>query len=86
LPNVLSWSAHSLRDTFVSLEVAATGGDLARVQARSRHATLSSLARYVRALSRNHPAPPAVRTLAGSIADSRGAGLTLLAQPKETPP
>jgi integrase len=81
LPNVASWSAHSLRDTFVTLEVAATGGDLTRVQARSRHATLSSLARYVRALSRNHPAPPAVRSLPGF--DSDGAG-TPFALPHHT--
>jgi integrase len=83
LPNVRSWSGHSLRDSFVTLETAATGGDLKRVQARSRHATLASLARYIRALSRNHPAAPALRILPGLRADA--AGTPLLGTPKETP-
>lgn len=65
LPNVRSWSAHSLRDTFVTLEAEAAGGDLRRVQARSRHVTLASLAKYLRALSRNHPASPALAELPG---------------------
>ena len=85
LPNVDAWSAHSLRDSFVTLEAAATGGDLAAVALRSRHATLTSLARYLRALSRD-PAPPAFsrQTSAG------GARLPMLGHartpPKEQPP
>jgi integrase len=67
LPNVASWSAHSLRDTFVTLESAASGGDLVRVQTRSRHASLASLVRYLRALSRTHPASPSLRSLPGRV-------------------
>jgi integrase len=59
LPHVLSWSPHSLRDSFVTLEALAAGGDLRRVAARSRHATIDSLARYLRAHTRN-PAPPSL--------------------------
>lgn len=86
LPHVDSWSPHSLRDTFVTLEMGATGGDLQRVQARSRHATLASLARYIRALSRNHPAAPALRILPGLRADAAGTPRLALPSPKETPP
>lgn len=64
LPSLASWSAHSLRDTFVTLEALASGGDLARVALRSRHASLASLARYLRAVTRN-PAPPSLLLLAG---------------------
>jgi integrase len=63
LPNFASWSAHSLRDTFVTLEASASGGDLAGVQQRSRHSSVASLARYLRALNRNHLAPPAIASL-----------------------
>jgi integrase len=87
LPNVGAWSAHSMRDTFVTLETDASGGDLGRVQARSRHASLSSLARYLRALSRSTPAAPALSCLPRPETDA--AGLPLLAIPstqKETPP
>jgi integrase len=73
LPNIGAWSGHSLRDTFVTLEAQATGGDLSRVQARSRHASLASLARYLRALSRNNPASPAVTFLPGRF-QQRDAG------------
>ncbi len=85
LPHAASWSGHSLRDTFVTLEVGATGGDLKRVQARSRHATLASLARYIRALSRNHPTAPALRILPGLRAGAAGTP-PLALPPKETPP
>lgn len=85
LPHPEAWSPHSLRDTFVTLESAATGGDLQATADRSRHATLASLARYLRALSRD-PAPPAF-TRQRSAA---GAGLPLLGHapppPKEEPP
>ncbi len=87
LPNIGAWSAHSMRDTFVTLESDASGGDLGRVQTRSRHASLASLARYLRALSRNTPAAPALSSLARAETDA--AGLPLLnPNPihKETPP
>ena len=63
LPSLGAWSAHSLRDTFVTLETIASGGDLARVAARSRHGSLTSLARYLRASVRT-PAPPSLLLLA----------------------
>lgn len=83
LPHPEAWSPHSLRDTFVTLESAATGGDLRAIADRSRHATLSSLARYLRALSRD-PAPPAFTRQRSAS----GAGVPLLgphAPPKEEP-
>lgn len=55
LPNVQAWSAHSLRDSFVTLEYARTG-DLALTAARSRHRSLATLARYLRASTRQHVA------------------------------
>ena len=75
LPNVGSWSAHSLRDTFVTLEAAGAGGDLRRVASRSRHASLASLARYLRALSRDS-APPAF-----SLPRPTGGAVPLLERP-----
>jgi integrase len=57
LPNVQRWSAHSLRDSFVTLEASAREGDWATVARRSRHASLASLSRYVRSLGRGEPAP-----------------------------
>jgi integrase len=90
LPNVRAWSAHSLRDTFVTLEAGATGGDLARVAARSRHASLASLARYLRSFSRHNPSAPAIQGLPGrSLACAKGPPARIphaLPPPKETPP
>lgn len=87
LPQVASWSPHSLRDTFVTLEAAARGGDLRAVASRSRHASISSLGRYLRSLSRD-PAPPAAVFLAGPAAG--GDGLPRLSHAptheEETPP
>lgn len=88
LPNVGAWSAHSLRDSFVTLEAAAAGGDLAHVQSRSRHASLASLVRYLRAMNRNRPASPALLELPGLESGDAGFPVhALLAEPsKETPP
>lgn len=57
LPNLAAWSAHSLRDTFVTLEAAANHGDLSTVAERSRHASIASLVRYLRSRSRQAAAP-----------------------------
>lgn len=88
LPNVEAWSAHSLRDSFVTLEAAAAGGDLVHVQSRSRHASLASLVRYLRAMHRNRPASPALLELPGLESGDAGFPVhALLAEPaKETPP
>jgi len=87
LPNVGAWSAHSLRDSFVTLEASAAGGDLAHVQSRSRHASLASLVRYLRAMHRNRPASPALFELPGLKSGDAGFPVhALLAEPKETPP
>ena len=86
LPQVGSWSAHSLRDSFVTLEAAASGGDLARVALRSRHGSLASLARYLRALTRE-PAPPAFP--GDQLDNANGAAPLLVAHAphsKESPP
>jgi integrase len=53
-----AWSAHSFRSTFVTLEASASGGDLRRVQLRSRHASLASLVRYLRAMTIAAPSTP----------------------------
>lgn len=47
LPNPAAWTAHSMRDTFVTLELVARRGDLAAVMARSRHASIKSALLYV---------------------------------------
>ena len=62
LPNVQCWSAHSLRDTFVTLENQAMGGDLARLATRSGHSSIASLARYFRSADRQ-PSGPGIKAL-----------------------
>jgi integrase len=58
LPDPRRWTSHSLRDSFVSLEADnAHASDLPSLAERSRHASVASLVRYLRALSRA-PAPP----------------------------
>jgi len=57
LPDAERWTPHSLRDSFATLSAIAAGGDLKAVQERTRHATLGSLVRYLRALERSHGAP-----------------------------
>ncbi len=56
LPDPKAWSAHSLRDTFASLEER-TSRDLSSLAQRTRHQSLSSLLRYLRASSREPPPP-----------------------------
>src|SRR5208337_2970411 len=51
LPHPFSWSPHSLRDTFASLEAHGHGGDLKAVMQRTRHASIASLVRYLRSRS-----------------------------------
>lgn len=57
LPHVDRWMPHSLRDTFVTLEALAHGGDLRAVKERSRHASIGSLLRYLRSRGRELQAP-----------------------------
>lgn len=57
LPHPSRWSAHSLRDTFVSLEHHARPGDLAATAQRSRHASIKSLLRYLRTRDRGRAVP-----------------------------
>lgn len=71
LPHGGAWSPHSLRDTFVTLEVAARGGDLPGALPRTRHATVASLARYLRATFRD-PSPPPALLLPGTTRDELG--------------
>jgi len=52
LPHPERWSPHSLRDTFATLEHAACG-DLAALMARTRHASIGSLVRYLRPRERD---------------------------------
>ena len=58
LPNPDRWSPHSLRDTFATLEGQGADGDLAALGARTRHANVASLARYLRSRARALPPPP----------------------------
>lgn len=55
LPNAKAWSAHSLRDTFATLEERAH--DLETLAERTRHASIASLVRYLRGARREGPAP-----------------------------
>jgi integrase len=50
----LRWSPHSLRDTFVTLASRAHRGDLVKLAQLARHASVSSLVRYLRAWERSH--------------------------------
>lgn len=52
LPSPRAWTVHSLRDTFATVEYHDSGGDLTRVMQRTRHASLSSLFRYLRTIDR----------------------------------
>lgn len=52
LPNKGAWSAHSFRDTFAKLESIGHRGDLGATADRTRHRSLSSLARYLRSVRR----------------------------------
>jgi integrase len=74
LPHVASWSPHSLRDSFVTLEAIRAEGDLRAVAARSRHATLTSLVRYLRARTRDKTPPPMLSP-ASDIAESAPPGI-----------
>lgn len=56
LPNEKAWSPHSLRDTFATLEETAHA-DLATLAERTRHSSLASLVRYLRAAKREPPPP-----------------------------
>jgi integrase len=57
LPRPASWTATSLRDTFVTLEATTYGDDLPAFAARTRHANAHTLLHYLRARGRA-PAPP----------------------------
>lgn len=61
LPNWERWRTHSLRHSFSTLELIASGGDLEAVRRRTRHADVKTLLQYV------HPA--ARGTLPGSFID-----------------
>jgi integrase len=49
LPNVNQWCAHSLRHTFATLEVIASGGDLRATQMRTGHSSVRMLENYMHA-------------------------------------
>lgn len=57
LPDPKKWTAHSLKDSFATLEQEAHGGDLRSLQARTRHKTLRALLRYLHARSRGPVLP-----------------------------
>ena len=55
LPNPERWTTHSTRHSFASLEVVASGGDLAAVQRRTGHSSLAQLEGYIHATGRGLP-------------------------------
>jgi len=55
LPNPERWTTHSTRHSFASLEVVASGGDLASVQRRTGHSSLAQLEGYIHATGRGLP-------------------------------
>lgn len=73
LPDPKAWSAHSLRDTFASLEER-TSRDLRSLAQRTRHESLSALLHYLRSSSREPPPPgfalPPVVSLPPVLAES----------------
>jgi integrase len=58
LPNPERWTAHSLRDSFVTIVAQAFPGDLEAIRHRSRHTTIESLVRYLRSFQREALLPP----------------------------
>jgi integrase len=65
LPHPSRWSATSLRDTFVTLEAHGARGDLVATSQRTRHASIASLVRYLRAHTRD-PALPGFDVVAST--------------------
>ena len=59
LPNPERWTAHSLRDSFVTIVAQRYPGDLEAIRHRSRHTTIESLVRYLRSFKREALLPPA---------------------------
>lgn len=52
------WSPHSLRDSFVTIEAQACGGDLRRLSERTGHRSIDSLLRYLQTFDRTpRPVP-----------------------------
>lgn len=52
LPNPARWTAHSMRDTFVTMKAQERPGDLEWLRRQSRHASIASLVRYLRSFER----------------------------------
>lgn len=52
LPSPERWTAHSLRDSFATIEAQRTPGDFAAIAKRTRHTTIASLLRYLRSFER----------------------------------
>lgn len=75
LPNPEGWTTTSLRRTFATLEDLGAGGDLVALAERTRHASVSSLLRYLRGRRRG-PAEPGF-SLAGIRPTRLGAGAQL---------
>jgi integrase len=57
LPDPKLWSAHSLKDSFATLEGQTYGNDLRALGERTGHKTISSLCRYLRTRSRGPVMP-----------------------------
>jgi integrase len=55
LPNAERWTTHSLRHSFATLEVIASGGDLRGTQKRTGHSSLQQLETYMHRAGRGLP-------------------------------
>jgi integrase len=53
LPNPERWTAHSLRDSFATIEAKSARGDFEALRRRTRHTTVESLVRYLRSFERD---------------------------------
>lgn len=83
LPGAERWRTHSLRHSFSTLELVASGGDLEAVRQRTRHASVSTLLDYVHPVARAAAKAPFVDD--SSIEVPRPALPAYLVEPSEPP-
>jgi integrase len=65
------WSLHSLRDSYVTIEAQACGGDLRRLAERTGHRSIDSLLRYLQTFDRTPRAAPATGPGAPRLPEAR---------------
>lgn len=55
LPNLKKWTPHSLKHSFATLELVASGGDLRTTQERTGHSSIEMLQHYLHSIDRGLP-------------------------------